>query len=325
MSHRLKFAAVVPAYKVTDQILGVISAIGKEFTHIYVIDDACPEGSGKLVERDCADERVQVIYNSENQGVGGAVIAGYERALLDNIDVVVKIDGDGQMDPSLAMRFISPLIKGQADYTKGNRFQSLYSVRQMPLPRLLGNAFLSFMTKLSSGYWRLFDPTNGYTAIHRVALKQMNLKRLNKRYFFETDVLIQLGDARAVVQDVPMHALYGDEVSNLKIHSVTFEFLFRHLFATFRRIFYSYMLRDFNLASLYLIFGNLLFFFGAIIGGFGWKQSIETSIPATTGTVMLSVLPILLGFQLIMFFLSYDIASSPTEPLQKNDCEPTSD
>lgn len=324
MNETMSVAAVVPAYKVTDHILGVIDAMGPTFTHIFVVDDCCPDGSGQLVEKGCNDDRVTVIYNEQNRGVGGAVIAGYRRALEENIDVIVKVDGDGQMDPRIVKRFVTPILTKKADYAKGNRFQSLYSVRQMPISRLLGNAILSFMTKLSSGYWRLFDPTNGYTAIHKKALSQLDLDKLNERYFFETDMLIRLGDIRAVVQDVPMQAEYGTEVSGLKIHRVTGEFFVRHFFSTFRRIFYAYFLRDFSLASVYLFLGNLLFFAGVIHGGLNWYESISTGLVATTGTVMLSVLPIILGFQLIMFFLSYDISAEPATPLSLAECDDVS-
>ncbi|UTW60371.1 glycosyltransferase family 2 protein [Kordiimonas sp. SCSIO 12603] len=319
MAKAITIAAVIPAYKVTKHVLGVIERIDAKFTHIIVVDDKCPDGSGALVEQQCADPRVKVLYNEHNKGVGGAVMAGYQYVLDQDIDIAVKIDGDGQMAPELAGRFISPLMSGQADYAKGNRFQSLYSVRQMPFVRLFGNAVLSFMTKLSSGYWRLFDPTNGYTAIHRSALSKLDLSKLDERYFFETDMLVALGDVGAVVRDVGMEAVYADEVSNLQIRKVSIPFFFKHMKATVRRIFYNYYMRDFNLGSVNLLFGLLLFVFGIVFGAVKWRESIVTDSVATVGTVMIAVLPIILGFQLLMFFLSYDIASEPKDPIQDLD------
>jgi glycosyltransferase involved in cell wall biosynthesis len=156
-----KIAAVIPSYKVRRQILDVITNIGSEVERIFVIDDCCPEHSGNFVQANCSDPRVNVIRNDQNQGVGGAVITGYLAAISEDMDIIVKIDGDGQMDPRLIPRFVAPILKGQADYTKGNRFYDLRNISRMPTARLFGNAVLSFLSKLSTGYWNLFDPTNG--------------------------------------------------------------------------------------------------------------------------------------------------------------------
>lgn len=153
-----RIAVVIPSYKVTKHVLNVIAAIGNEVWRIYVIDDACPDNSGKLVEAQCTDPRVSVIYNECNSGVGGAVMAGYRAAIADGAGIIVKIDGDEQMDPSLIPFFVEPIIKGEADYTKGNRFFYLEEIRAMPRIRLFGNAILSFMAKLSSGYWDVLVP-----------------------------------------------------------------------------------------------------------------------------------------------------------------------
>ncbi|GHU35112.1 hypothetical protein AGMMS50256_29780 [Betaproteobacteria bacterium] len=195
----------------------VIHAIPPFVSRIYVVDDACPDNSGDFVERNCKDERIFVIRHAENQGVGGAVMTGYKAALEDGMDIFVKIDGDGQMDPSLIPSFVAPIAAGEADYTKGNRFFDLEEIQAMPKVRLFGNAALSFMTKLSSGYWDLFDPTNGYTAIHRDVASHLPFDKISRRYFFESDILFRLNILRAVVADTPMSAKYGDEVSGLKI------------------------------------------------------------------------------------------------------------
>ena len=166
----MNIAVIIPSYKTCNHILKVIQSIGSEVCKIYVVDDACPENSGDLVEEQCNDPRVSVIRHTKNQGVGGAVITGYKAAIADNMDILVKIDGDGQMDPSLINNFIEPIISGQADYTKGNRFFDLEKIHSMPKMRLFGNAALSLMCKLSSGYWNTFDPTNGYTPSYSRAL-----------------------------------------------------------------------------------------------------------------------------------------------------------
>ena len=212
-----KIAVLIPSYKVKSHILEVIRLIGPEVCKIYVVDDCCPDGSGDFVIQHCTDERVIVLRNPVNLGVGGAVMTGYRTAIADGIDIIVKIDGDGQMDPSLISDFVSPIIAGNADYTKGNRFFNLEKISEMPKIRLFGNAVLSFMTKLSSGYWELFDPTNGYTAIHSEVAKHLPLDKISQRYFFETDMLFRLNTLGAVVIDIPMDAKYEDEVSNLKV------------------------------------------------------------------------------------------------------------
>ncbi len=309
-------AVVVPCYRVRDQILHVLRSVGPEVSSIFVVDDACPDGSGQLVEEQCTDARVRVLRHAENKGVGGAVITGYRAALAHGATIVVKLDGDGQMDPGLIPGLVASLVVGEADYAKGNRLYSRVDTRQMPKLRLVGNALLSFMTKLSSGYWSIFDPTNGFTAIHRNCLELLHLNGLSERYFFETDMLIKLGEVRAVVIDVRMMARYGDEVSQLRVGRVMLEFLWRHLRATVRRIIYAYFVRDFSLASLNLLIGVPALLFGVGYGAFYWWQSVSTGVAVPTGTVMVAVLPIVLGFQMILFFFSFDIANEPRRPLQ---------
>ncbi|MGE8450846.1 MAG: glycosyltransferase family 2 protein, partial [Pseudomonadales bacterium] len=182
----MKIAVAIPCYKVTQHVLGVIRDIGPEVEKIYAVDDACPAGSGRFIEENNTDTRVRVLYNPENRGVGGAIVTAYKAAIADGMDIVVKIDGDGQMDPSLLPLFVRPLLRRQADYTKGNRFYRPESVQDMPPVRLFGNAVLSFMTKLSCGYWNVMDPTNGYTAVRTCVLAELPLDKLESRYFFET-------------------------------------------------------------------------------------------------------------------------------------------
>jgi glycosyltransferase involved in cell wall biosynthesis len=311
-----KLAVVIPCYKVKEHVLGVLARIGPEVALIFAVDDKCPDGSGKFIESNARDPRLKVIYNEENKGVGGAVMAGYRAALEAGADVVVKVDGDGQMDPALIADIARPVLMGRADYAKGNRFHSVWSVRQMPGVRLFGNAALSFLTKLSSGYWSLFDPTNGYTAIHAEALRQLEFANISERYFFESDMLINLGNIRAVVQDVPMKAVYAQETSNLKIRNIIGQFLRKNVKELMKRVLYTYFLRDFSLASAQLLSGMLLFGFGTIYGAWGWYESIATGSPASTGTVMLATLPIILGFQLLLSFFGFDMANEPKVPLQ---------
>lgn len=311
----LAIAVVIPCYRVHRHILPLLGRIGPEVSQIYVVDDACPEQTGAHVLATCRDERVTVIVHESNQGVGGAVMTGYRKAVAAGAEVVVKLDGDGQMDPALIPQFVGPIREGRADYTKGNRFHNIEDVRAMPRARLIGNAALSFLTKLSSGYWHLFDPTNGYTAINARVLAFLPLNKIHRRYFFETDILFRLGTIHALVVDVPMVAVYADEKSSLRIGRAMGQFLRGHLVNVAKRVVYNYFLRDFSIASLELVTGIVLLAFGLVVGVNGWIASYKTGRAATTGTVMLAALPVLLGVQLLLSFLAFDIASMPTRAI----------
>lgn len=310
-------AVVIPCYRVTNHVLDVITKIGAEVSIIFAVDDCCPDGSGEFIARNCTDVRVVILHNPQNLGVGGAVLTGYRAAIAAGADVIVKIDGDGQMDPSLIPAFVAPIVAGEADYSKGNRFFNLEEIRAMPKARLFGNAVLSLMTKISSGYWDLFDPTNGYTAIHAGVAQHLPFEKISRRYFFETDMLFRLNTLRAVVVDVPMDAKYGDEVSNLKISRIVGEFLFKHARNFSKRIFYNYYLRDMSLASIELPLGVMLFISGCSFGLYHWINSLQEGLATPAGTVMLAALPILMGTQLMLAFLGYDIANVPRRPLHK--------
>ena len=308
-------AVVIPAYKVENLIAAVLQSIPNCVHRIYVIDDCCPNGSGNAASLISTNVPLTVIRHKENGGVGAAVMTGYLAAINDGAEILVKVDGDGQMDPGLIGNFIAPILSGDADYSKGNRFYDLQNIRSMPPIRILGNALLSFMTKLSSGYWNIFDPTNGFTAIHANVARRIPFQKVSKRYFFETDMLFRLNLLRAVVIDIPMDAKYGDEVSNLKISKIFSEFLGKHFQNLYKRIFYNYFLRDFSLASMELLIGLILFLFGIVYGGFNWYQANEMQINSATGTVMLAALTTLLGMQLLLGFLAYDIRSVPSKSI----------
>lgn len=316
---RLRVAVAIPCYRVSAHILDVIARIGREVETVYCVDDACPENSGRLIEETIRDERVKVLYHEINQGVGGAMLTGYRRALADRHDVLVKLDGDGQMDPALVPQFVGPIALGLADYTKGNRFFDIENAKGMPLARLFGNGALSFLTKLSSGYWTIFDPTNGYTAMHRSVGERIVDRNIDKRYFFETDMLLNLYLMRAVVQDVPMAAVYGIERSNLRIRRVAFPFLMKNLRNAARRFFVHYLIRDFSLATVEAIVGVLLLAFGTIFGFAFWLRSYFEGVAATPGQVMIAALPILSGTQLLLSALNFDMRNVPTTPRQQSD------
>jgi glycosyltransferase involved in cell wall biosynthesis len=312
-----EIAVIVPCYRARAQVLGVLARIGPECRSIYVVDDACPEGSGKHVAEQCRDPRVKVLTHATNQGVGGATMTGYRAALEAGADVLVKLDADGQMDPAFIPTLVAPIRVGEADYAKGNRFFELEGLGSMPAVRLFGNSMLSFLNKLSSGYWEIFDPTNGFTALHAAVAKRLPWDKLARRYFFESDLLFRLGALRAVVTDVPMTARYGDEASSLSIGGALFEFAWKHVLNTTKRIVYRYYLRDFNFASLELVLGSVLLVGGAWFGVAQWLAGSRAGALTSPGTVMLAALPVLLGVQLLLGFLSYDMHNAPRQVIHR--------
>lgn len=311
-------AVVIPSYKVKAHIQGVIESIPSEVGAIFVVDDKCPEQSGQFVQNSIRDPRVKVLFHEENQGVGGAVVTGYRAAIDAGAEVLVKIDGDGQMDPSLIPLFVEPIISGRADYVKGNRFYSLEDMHSMPTVRTLGNLALSFINKVVSGYWDVMDPTNGYTAIHSAVAASLPLQKLAKRYFFESDMLFRLSTIRAAVSDVPMKAQYGDERSNLNIAKVLFTFPMKYINRFCKRIVYNYYFRDFNFGSLMLILGVVLFLCGSIYGLSYLITNRNSAVAAPSGVVMMSALPIILGFQSLIYFVQHDISSVPKNSIHKS-------
>ena len=322
MSFReLKIAVVVPAFRAENTIQKVLSGIPDWVDAIYVVNDASPdETAGRA--RSAGDPRMRLISHEVNQGVGGAMVSGYRQALNDGMDICVKLDADGQMDPVYLPQLIEPLAAQHADYAKGNRFHDAAALRRMPLARRIGNAGLSFLIKASSGQWHIFDPTNGYTAIHCAALAALELGKLHPRYFFESSMLIKLKEIGALVEDVPMPARYGEEKSNLSVGRALVGFPWLLLRHGFKRVLWQYFVADFNAVSLFLVSGIPLVVFGLVFGIYHWIDSYLRGALTPTGTVMLSVLPLILGFQLLLQALVLDVQSAPQRPLQARQQRP---
>ena len=211
--------------------------------------------------------------------------------------------------------FVAPILRGEADYTKGNRFWDLRGISRMPLLRRIGNLGLSFMAKASSGYWDVFDPTNGYTAIHAVVAARLPLESISQRYFFETDMLFRLNIIRAVVVDVPMDARYSDEVSGLKVSRIIGEFFLKHLRNFCKRIIYNYFLRDLSIASLELLAAIGMLGFGTIFGAWHWWHSAQSATNTPVGTIMIATVAVVSGLQFLLAFLGHDIANVPRRAL----------
>jgi len=309
-------AVVVPAYKVEDQVEEVLRSIPRFVRHIIVVDDASPDTTGSIVERLAReDSRIQLLRHSRNQGVGGAMVTGYRQALELGAQVVVKVDGDGQMPLEYLPNLIIPLVEGSADYTKGNRFRDFTALRRMPAIRRIGNMVLSFLAKAATGYWTVFDPTNGFVGIRGDVLSQLPLDRIHRSYFFETSMLSNLYLLGAVVRDIRMPARYGGEKSSLSVARVSVEFPFRLAACFCRRLVLRNFLYDFTLESLYLLAGIPLLMAGMLWGGYNWVRYAMLGVGAPTGTVVIPTMLILLGFQLLLAAAGLDVQSVPKEPL----------
>jgi dolichol-phosphate mannosyltransferase len=306
-----RVAVVIPCYRVGGRVIDVLAGIGPEVAAIYVVDDACPEHTGDLVARDARDPRVRVLRHERNQGVGAATLTGMTAAAQDGATIIVKIDGDGQMDPALIPSFVAPIAQGEADYTKGNRFFAPEYLRSMPALRIFGNGVLSFIAKLSSGYWSVFDPTNGYLAIHVAVFELIPKDKIAPRFFFESDLLFRLSLVRANVVDIPLRAAYADERSNLRIRTVLMPFLWYLSRNFLKRIVYCYFVRDFSIGSVYLLFGLPILLFGLLFGVAEWISHARSGAFASAGTVMVAALAIIVGFQLVLAFFTYDITNVP--------------
>lgn len=311
----MRVAVVIPCYRVSKHINGVLETLPKFIEKIYLIDDFCPENSTSKINKNNDLKKIKIINHEKNQGVGGAVKSGYREALKDNFQIIVKIDGDGQMNGGDIERLIRPIIDKKADYVKGNRFMRYQNIKSMPFIRLIGNAALSFITKFSSGYWNIADPTNGLTAIHRSALMELPLDKISDRYFFESDMLFRLGMVSAVVNDIPIKSEYKDEVSGLSVKKIVFEFLYKNIKNYFKRIIYFYYIREVNIASFELPVGLLLLMYGLYYGIANWIASSSVSATTPTGVIMISVTSIMVGIQLLLSFMNFDISSTPKFPI----------
>lgn len=311
-------AVVIPCYRSAGTIADVVESIPRAIGAIVCVDDASDDDLAQVLQRlSRKHKRVTVVTHETNKGVGGATVSGYRKAIELGARAIVKIDSDKQMNPAFIPEIVAPILAGEADYVKGNRFFDIERVRAMPATRLFGNAGLTFISRVSSGYWDLSDPTNGFTAIEAGVASLLPLHKLHERYFFESDILFRLNSFGATVIEQPIESLYGAEHSHLSIFRCLVTFPFLHMRNFIKRLFYNYFLRNFDFASLYLLAGLALTSFGAIFGALEWRESAETGEPATTGTVMLSVMPLLLGFQLLLAFVHHDVARIPRMPIHR--------
>jgi glycosyltransferase involved in cell wall biosynthesis len=308
---------VIPCYKVSAFIEDTVNGLPDWVDQIVLVNDASPDDTLSVLNRLAqTNPKVAVLSNPVNKGVGGAMVTGFRHALTTPADIVVKMDGDGQMNPRYLTELLQPISDGSADFAKGNRFNDFEALKSMPTIRRIGNLGLSFLIKAASGYWDVFDPSNGFVAISTKTLNRLDLDKLAPRYFFESSLLIELYYTGARIKDVAMPAIYGEEVSNLSVTKTLFGFPPKLFRALFRRILLSYFIYDFSITSVYMLAGLPLFVFGLLYGIVKWIYFASLDVAAPTGTVMLAVLPFILGFQMLLSAIQHDIDSK--NPFRRN-------
>lgn len=307
MLNNLKIAVAIPCYKVEQHLQQVVAGLPDFVDSIILVDDCSPDSTPKLIDQLVNGNRIIAIRHPQNKGVGGAMKSAFLRAIETGMDVVVKIDGDGQMDS----RFIAPMIDAlnDADFAKGNRLFDRQMLCKMPFIRRIGNMGIGFLVKASSGYWNVSDPVNGFFAIRTQTLRQMDLQRVADRFFFESSMLIEMHYTGARIKEVTMPAIYADEKSNLSISKTLLSFPPKLIAAWLRRLHLSYFVYDFNICSLYLLAGIPLFLFGLIFGLCEWIHYASLGLGAPTGTIMVAVLTFILGFQMLLSAAQYDISA----------------
>jgi len=303
-------AVVIPCYKVEKQIQKVVKEIPDFVTSIILVNDASPDNTGEILENLATENsKIKALHHTKNQGVGGSMITGFKEAIEQNIEVVVKIDGDGQMDINYLDKLLNAIFIGKYNFAKGNRFFDQKMLRKMPAIRRIGNIGMGFLIKMASGYWNIFDPTNGFFCIHNSVLNKIDFNRLSKRFFFESSLMIELYYTGAKIKDIAMPAIYAEEKSNLSVLKTLFTFPPKLFKSFLRRIWLRYFVYDFNISSLYIFFGTPLFFFGIIFGIINWINYAKIQTATPTGTIMIAVISLVLGFQMILAAIQYDISA----------------
>ena len=306
-----KVIAVMPCYKSSKLAPSVAQDVIRYVDRLICVDDCCPENTGKSIEMFIKSDQLDLIYHDRNQGIGVAMKSGIKHALKFNPEIIIKIDSDGQMDPNLIPKLLEPILNGSSEFTKGNRFTNPKFIRKMPLIRIIGNIGLGFITKLSTGYWELFDPTNGFLALKSNILRDISLDKIDNGYFFETDLLFRCSLCNVLISEIPMEATYEDEKSSLSPFKEFFRFLYKHTNIFLKRLTYQYFLLDFSPGSLSLLlailFGCVAFFVGLNSFLFYGKLNIETPI----GTQILFLATSLISNQLFIGFIYYDASQKP--------------
>jgi glycosyltransferase involved in cell wall biosynthesis len=304
-----RVAVVIPAYN-EEQLLGpTVAGIPEFVDRIYIVDDHSQDAT---VERAKAlrDARVQVIEHERNEGVGAAVVTGYRAAAADKIDVTAVMAADNQMDPEDLRPLVEPVARGELDYAKANRLFTGQAWQLIPRYRYLGNAVLSMLTKIASGYWHIADSQSGYTAVSLEYLELLDLERIYKRYGFPNDMLVHLNVWNARVRDIPSRPIYGvGERSGIRLRKVVPAISWLLLKGFFWRLRTKYVIRDFHPLVFFYMFGFLMTLLGLGLGIAEVVLRVEGNA-VSVGTVVLVALLLIFGSQFTLFAMWFDMESN---------------
>lgn len=301
----LSVAIVIPAFRAEQFILDVLARVPDQVKEIFVIDDCCPSSTGEVASTS-PDPRVTVVRNAKNLGVGGATKVGLLLAMQKGHDLIAKVDADGQIDPKLIVPALELMTKNDLDIVKGSRFHHREDIREMPFLRLIGNSALTLMSRISTGYWKLNDPTNGFIILTASVARRLRLEKISDRYFFESDLVFRLGLVGARLGHLPMKATYGAEKSGLNLARAVPTFLIGHLRNLLKRIALQYFVLEWNAGTLFLTSGAILASIGTIqLSNLLLEMSIRTTA-APAGSVMMAAVPLILGYQSLLSFLAFD-------------------
>ena len=304
-----RVAVVVPAHNEEALVAETLRGIPEFVDRVYVVDDASDDGTVEAA-RSVGGGRVDVLVHDKNRGVGAAIVSGYKRALMDGLDVVCVMAGDNQMDPSDLAALVEPIAQGSLDYAKTNRLFSGDAWRVIPRSRYIGNAMLSLLTKIASGYWHVADSQSGYTAISREMLGQLDLDNVYTGYGFPNDMLVHLNVWNARVRDFPSRPIYGvGEKSGIKIRRVVPRISWLLFKGFFWRLREKYVIRDFHPLVFFYVLGGLMTLVGLVLG------IVETVLriagnDVSVGTVVLVAVLLIAGSQFTLFAMWFDMESN---------------
>jgi glycosyltransferase involved in cell wall biosynthesis len=305
-----RVAVVVPAHDEERLIGETLRGIPDFVDRVYVVDDASTDGTAQQA-RAVGDPRVDVIAHEVNGGVGAAIVSGYRRALSDGVDVVCVMAADNQMDPAELGELVGPVARGETDYTKANRLFTGEAWQVIPRARYLGNAVLSFLTKIASGYWHVADSQAGYTALSRAALARLDLDRIYPRYGFPNDMLVHLNVAGARVRDVPSRPIYGvGEGSGIRIRKVVPRISWLLFKGFWWRLREKYVIRDFHPLVFFYVLGALMTALGLVLGLVVAVSRLAFGNEITTPTIVLVALLLISGTQFTLFAMWFDQESN---------------
>jgi glycosyltransferase involved in cell wall biosynthesis len=301
-------AVVVPAYNEEALVGSTVTRVPSFVDRILVVDDG--SGDGTAARAEASDPRVEVVRHERNEGVGAAIVSGYRRAVAEDIDVTCVMAADGQMDPEDLATLARAVAAGECDYAKANRLFTGQAWEVIPRSRYVGNAILSFLTKIASGYWHVADSQSGYTAVNLETLRLLDLERIYRRYGFPNDMLVHLNVFNRRVRDYPSRPIYGvGERSGMKLRRVVPSISWLLVKGFFWRLREKYVIRDFHPLVLFYALGFVLFGAGLILG------IVETALriagnPIPAATVVLVALLVISGLQLLLFAMWFDMESN---------------